>query len=325
MTGSLLGVRPHPGRPPVLDAGPGGDAAGWTERHGDALRDLLDDHGVVLVRGLGLRTVADVAGVAARLGTGSYVECEAIAARTLLSDGVYSATPWPARQPMCAHHELSYVLDTPATLLFACLRAPETGGATPLVDTSRVAADLPPALVDRVEREGWILTRSYGDDIGASWEQAFGTADRDAVERYCRANAIGTVWTPDGGLRTRQRRHGVLMHPVTGQRVWFNQIAFLSEFAMDPEVREFLLEMHGPDGLPFSTRFGDGSPVPEAVVDEINAAHDRHAVREPWQDGDLLVVDNLRFAHGRDPYTGDRHVVVAMTDGVAVPAFEGAR
>ncbi|MEJ8277545.1 TauD/TfdA family dioxygenase [Pseudonocardia spirodelae] len=324
MTGSLLGVRLHPGRPPLLDAGPGGDAAGWCDRHGDDLRDLLDEHGVVLVRGLGLRTVADVSGVAARLGTGSYVEREAFAPRDLLSDGVYSATPWPSKQVMCAHHELSYVLQTPATLLFACLRAPQTGGATTLVDTARVAADLPPGLVDRVEREGWVLTRSYGDDIGASWEQAFGTADRDAVERYCRANAIDTAWTPDGGLRTRQRRHGVLAHPVTGRRVWFNQIAFLSEYAMDPEVREFLLEMHGPAGLPFSTRFGDGSPVPEAVVDEINAAHDRHALRVPWADGDLLVVDNLRFAHGRDPYTGDRHVVVAMTDGVAVPSFEVA-
>ncbi|MBC3192717.1 TauD/TfdA family dioxygenase [Pseudonocardia sp. C8] len=325
MTGSLLGVRLHPGRPPVLDAGPAGDATGWCERYGDALSELVDEHGAVVVRGLGLRTVADVSGVAARLGSGSHVEREAFATRTLLADGVHSATPWPARQPMCAHHELSYVLETPATLLFACLRAPATGGATPLVDTARVVADLPADLVERVERDGWILTRAYSDEIGAPWEQAFGTTDRSEVESYCRANAIATEWLDDGGLRTRQHRHGVLVHPGTGERVWFNQIAFLSEYAMDPEVREFLLELHGPDGLPFSTRFGDGAPVPEHVVDEINAAHDRHAVREPWQDGDLLVVDNLRVAHGRDPYTGDRQVVVAMTDGVAVPAPGGPR
>ena len=322
MTESLLGVALHPGRPPILDAGPDGDAAGWAERRGDALHELLDEHGVVLVRGLGLRTVADVAGVAARLGSGCFVEREAFAARTVLSDGVYSATPWPARQPMCAHHELSYVLDTPATLMFACLRPPSNGGTTPLVDTARVVDELPPDLVDRVEQDGWILTRSYSDDIGSSWAQAFGTTDRSEVERYCRANAISTEWTGDGGLRTRQHRHGVLVHPVTGERVWFNQIAFLSEYAMDPEVREFLLELHGPDGLPFATRFGDGSPIPEDVVDEINAAHEKHAVREQWQAGDLLVVDNLRVAHGRDPYTGDREIVVAMTDGVTLPPFE---
>ncbi|GAA1394574.1 TauD/TfdA family dioxygenase [Pseudonocardia kongjuensis] len=319
MTGSLLGVRVDPGRPPVLDTGPGADPAGWADRHGDALHDLVDAHGAVLVRGLGLRTVADVAGVAARLGTGGYVEREAFAARTVRSDGVYSTTPWPARQPMCAHHELSYVHETPATLLFACLRAPATGGVTPLVDTARVVDELPAGLVERVERDGWLLVRSYGAEIGASWEEAFGTDDPAAVERYCRAAAIATEWLPGGGLRTRQRRHGVLVHPGTGEKVWFNQIAFLSEHAMDPEVREFLVELHGPDGLPFSTRFGDGTPVPADVVDLINEAHERHAVREPWHDGDLLVVDNLRVAHGRDPYTGERDVVVALTDGVVVP------
>ncbi|SFO04242.1 Taurine dioxygenase, alpha-ketoglutarate-dependent [Pseudonocardia ammonioxydans] len=322
MTGSLTGVQLHPGRPPVLDAGPAGDAAGWVERHGEGLRDLVDDHGAVVVRGLGLRTVADVSGVAARLGSGCYVEREAFAARTVLSDGVYSATPWPSRQLMCAHHELSYVLEIPATLMFACLHAPGSGGTTPLVDTARVVEELPADLVERVERQGWILTRSYGDDIGASWEQAFGTADRSEVDWYCRSNGIATEWLTDGGLRTRQRRYGVLIHPVTGERVWFNQIAFLSEYAMDPEVREFLLEMHGPEGLPFTTRFGDGSPIPQDVIDQINAAHDRHAVCEPWQDGDLLVVDNLRVAHGREPYTGEREIVVAMTDGVSVPAFD---
>ncbi|ALE73102.1 SyrP [Pseudonocardia sp. EC080610-09] len=320
MTGSLLGVRLHPGPPPVLASGSAGDASDWCERNGDALGDLVDEHGAVVVRGLGLRTVADVAGVAARLGGAAYTEREAVAARTLLADGVHSSTPWPARQPMCPHHELSYVLETPATLMFACLRAPASGGATPLVDTARVVDELPGALVDRIQRDGWLLVRNYGDQIGASWTQAFGTTDRDEVERYCRANAIATEWTTGGGLRTRQRRHGVLVHPATGERVFFNQIAFLSEYAMDPEVREFLVELHGPDGLPFTTRFGDGSPVPPDVVDVINDAHERHTVREPWQDGDLLVVDNLRVAHGRDPYTGVRDVVVAMADGVTVPA-----
>lgn len=322
MTGSTIGVQLLPGRPALLEAGPAGDATGWAERHHDALLDQVAEHGAVLVRGLGLRTVADVGGVAARLGAGSYEEREAFAARTVLADGVYADTPWPAGQVMCAHHELSYAAQTPATLLFACLRAPDSGGATGTADSARVLDDLPRGLVDRVEREGWILTRTYGEDIGASWEQAFGTGDRAEVDRYCRAHAIDAEWLGDGGLRTRQHRYGVLVHPDSGRRVWFNQIAFLSEWAMDPEVREFLLELHGPDGLPFTTRFGDGSPVPADVVDTINAVHDRHTVREPWRAGDLLVVDNLRTAHGRDPSRGPREIVVALTDGVAVPVPE---
>ena len=44
--------------------------------------------------------------------------------------------------------------------------------------------------MQRFEREGWILDRAYNEDFGASGEEALGTGDRDAIESYCRANAI---------------------------------------------------------------------------------------------------------------------------------------
>src|SRR4028119_130064 len=80
------------------------------------------------------------------------------------------------------------------------------GGAAAGADAPTVLDALPPDLVARFEQEGWLLTRSYKDEIGASVAEAFGTDDRAAVESYCRANAIEFEWQPDGGLRTRQRR-----------------------------------------------------------------------------------------------------------------------
>ena len=65
---------------------------------------------------------------------------------------------------------------------------------------------LPPDLVARFEREGWLLVRTYNDEIGAPWTEAFGTTDRAAVEAYCRGQDIEFDWQADGGLRTRQRR-----------------------------------------------------------------------------------------------------------------------
>ena len=117
-----------------------------------------------------------------------------------------------------------------------------------MADSPTVLDALPAELVERFEREGWMLTRNYNDEIGASYAEAFGTEDRGAVERYCRANAIEFEWQPDGGLRTRQRRSAVVRHPVTGQRCWFNQIAFLNEWTLAPEVREYLVDVYGADG-----------------------------------------------------------------------------
>src|SRR5664279_188027 len=155
-------------------------------------------------------------------------------------------------------------------MLFACLTAPSAGGATAVADASTVLEQLPGELVERFEREGWLLTRSYNDEIGASVAEAFGTDDPRDVERYCRANAIEFEWQADGGLRTRQRRSAVVRHPITGRRCWFNQIAFLNEWTLDPEVREFLVDTYGAEGLPFTTRFGGGDPIGEDVVQLLN-------------------------------------------------------
>jgi alpha-ketoglutarate-dependent taurine dioxygenase len=301
---------------PILRAERNGDAPSWAAENRDALRAAVAEHGSVLVRGLGLRDAGEAAAVFERLAGGLMTEREAFAARKSYSDGVYSSANWPANQPMCMHHELSYTLEFPGLMLFACLGAPTEGGATAVADSRTVLDELPSDLVERFEREGWLLTRNYNDEIGASVAEAFGTDDRDAVESYCRANAIEFEWQPDGGLRTRQRRSAVVRHPATGERCWFNQIAFLNEWTLDPEVREFLVEMYGAEALPFNTRFGNGDRIGEDVVQLLNEVYDANTVREPWQDGDLMLVDNIRTAHSREPFEGSREVLVGMADPV---------
>ena len=313
---SLLGIDRQSDKPPMLRAETAGDARGWAAEHKDALRAVVAEHGSVMVRGLGLRDAAEVSAVFRQLSTGLMIEKEAFASRRVYAEGVYSSATWPANQPMCMHHELSYRLEVPGLLLFACLGAPTGGGATAVSDSPTVLDALPAELVARFERDGWMLTRSYNDEIGATVAEAFGTEDRGAVESYCRANAIGFEWQLDGGLRTWQRRSAVVRHPVTGQRCWFNQIAFLNEWTIDPEVREYLVDVYGEDGLPFNTRFGNGDPIGADVVQLLNQVYEDNTVREPWQVGDLMLVDNIRTAHSREAYDGPREILVGMAEPV---------
>ncbi|MFI9387076.1 TauD/TfdA family dioxygenase [Kutzneria sp. NPDC052558] len=300
----------------VVAADAAGDAAGWAAANREHLKAVVAEHGSAVVRGLGLRD-ADTVGSVFRALTGSLMaEKEAFAPRWNYSDGVYSSSKWPPNQPMCMHHELSYSLEFPSLMLFACLSAPDRGGATAVSDSPTVLDALPADLVERFEREGWLLTRNYNDEIGVPYAEAFGTEDRCAVENYCRANGIAFEWQADGGLRTRQRRSAVITHPGAGRRCWFNQIAFLNEWTMAPEVREYLVEVYGPEALPFNTAFGDGEPIGEDVVQLLNKVYEANTVREPWQAGDLMLVDNIRTAHSREPYEGAREVLVGMGDPV---------
>jgi alpha-ketoglutarate-dependent taurine dioxygenase len=312
---SLLNVDLRPGKPPLLQVEVTDDAARWAAEQRNALRTLVAQHGSLLVRGLGLRDAAQTEAVFRQLGH-LMTEMEAFAPRRRYAQGVYSSSKWPPNQPMCAHHELSYTLQPPGLMLFACLVAPTHGGATPVADSPRALQALPAGLVERFERTGWLLVRNYNDDVGASIAESFGTDDRQAVETYCRANEIEFAWQPGSGLRTWQRRGAIVRHPRTGQRCWFNQAGFLNQWTMDPEVREYLVEDYGEDGLPFNTRFGNGEPIDAGIVQTINEAYEANTIREPWQAGDLLLVDNVRTAHGREAFEGPREIVVAMADAV---------
>ncbi|GAA2695483.1 TauD/TfdA family dioxygenase [Streptomyces lunalinharesii] len=313
---TLPGVELRPGTPPLLLADAHGDPARWAARHKDALRATVAAHGAVLVRGLGLHDTGAAAATFTALSAELMTETESFAPRHSYGAGVYSSSKWPQNQPMCMHHELSYALRFPRLMLFACLKAPSDGGATGVADATSVLDALPRKVVRRFERQGWLLTRSYNDEIGASVAQAFGTDDREAVARYCRANAIAFQWQPDGTLHTRQRRSAVVRHPISGRRCWFNQIAFLNEWTIAEEIREYLLDTYGADGLPFNTRYGNGDPLDQDVVELVNTVYQTHTARAPWQDGDLMVVDNIRTAHSREPFDGPRDVLVAMADPI---------
>jgi len=311
----LLNVNLQPGKPPMLLTEASGDAPRWAAENRDALRAAVAEHGSLLVRGLDLRDAAETEAVFRRLA-GLMTEKEAYAPRRSYSHGVYSSTKWPPHQTMCMHHELSYMLEFPTLMLFACLTAPIEGGSTPVADSPTVFHALPTELIEPFERLGWLLIRNYNNDIGASIAEAFGTDDRGAVESYCRANAIRFEWQPDGTLRTWQRRSAVVHHPLTGQRCWFNQIAFLNQWTIDPEVREYLVDVFGEDGLPFNTRFGNGDAIGADIVRLINEVYEANTLCEQWQAGDLMLVDNVRTAHGRERFKGPREIVVAMADAV---------
>jgi alpha-ketoglutarate-dependent taurine dioxygenase len=316
---SMLNVELQPGKPPMLRAEAAGDSARWASEHRDALRVFVAEHGSLLVRGLGLRSAAETEAVYRQLGS-LMTEREAFAPRRHYSEGVYSASKWPPNQHMCMHHELSYAAKPPGLMLFACLVAPTSGGETPVADSANVLKALPADLVERFERVGWLLIRNYNGEIGASVAEAFRADDRRAVESYCRANAIKFEWQPNGGLRTWQCRSAVLRHPSTGQRCWFNQIAFLNEWT-DPELREYLVDIYGEDGLPFNTRFGNGDSIGADVIEAIDKVYEENTAREKWQAGDLMLVDNVRTAHGRESFAGPREVLVAMAEPVHLADF----
>jgi len=159
-----------------------------------------------------------------------------------------------------------------------------------------------------------MYVRNYGNGLDVPWTKVFNTTDREVVERFCRASRIAYEWKPDGELRTRQVCQAVAVHPLTRERVWFNQAHLFHVSNLEPAVREALLSVVDEADLPRQAYYGDGTSIEMDVLDEIRDVYRCHAVQFPWQQGDVMMMDNMLVAHGRTPFQGPRKILVAMAE-----------
>ncbi|MEW2293072.1 TauD/TfdA family dioxygenase [Streptomyces sp. NPDC006743] len=296
------------------DLGPLGDAGpDWVRSHGPHLRERLATDGLILLHGLrtdgdGIDGFHDVVG---SVGGDLLRYTERSTPRRAVKGNIYTSTEYPADQPIPMHNESSYAASWPSAVYFFCHTAPGFGGATPIAD-GRVVLDLIPAEVRERFAKGVVYTRTFRADMGLSWQEAFQTEDRGDVERHCRTHGQEFSWDGDI-LHTRHHRPATAVDPGTGAEVWFNQAHLFHLSSLEPDLREVLLETYGEDGLPRNALLGDGSPIPDADLAAVRVAYDRASLALPWRQGDIMLVSNMRMAHGREPFTGERRILVAMT------------
>jgi hypothetical protein len=225
----------------------------------------------------------------------------------------FSSTDYPPQYPIQFHNEFSYASKWPMRLVFGCLQPADTGGSTDLADGRRVLRRLRPSTVDAFARLGVLYRRRFADHLGVPWQQAFGTTDRDEAANHCRRAGVEHRW--DGEvLETRQRGDAVVAHPRTGEPTWFNHLLIFNVLGIEPPSIRVVMAAQDESTLASNSYFGDGTPIPPDVMEEVRAAyeHERRAVQ--WERGDILVVDNMLVAHARSSYGGGRRVLVAMGD-----------
>jgi alpha-ketoglutarate-dependent taurine dioxygenase len=194
---------------------------------------------------------------------------------------------------------------------FFCVEAPAEGGETPIADSREVFKRIDPAIRERFRQKNVRYERNYGDALDLTWQNVFQTENRVKVEEFCRQADIEFEWRNDDRLRTSQVCQAVASHPRTNDTVWFNQAHLFHVSSLKSEIRDSLLAS-SEDQLPRNAFYGDGSAIDDNDLDQIRAAYNGEAVVFGWEKGDVLIVDNMLVAHGRNPYRGARKIVVGM-------------
>ena len=288
--------------------------ASWAEGQRGLVEGWLLEHGALLFRGFGIGSVEEFQQVARAVSPDLLDYQERAAPRVEVARNVFTSTEYPADQPIPLHHEMSYSHNWPTKIWFHCVQPAQSGGATPVADDRKVFGLLDPEVKRRFLAKKVMYVRNYGGGVDLPWQEVFQTTDRAEVEAYCRKAGMQHEWRGDDRLRTRTVRQVVATHPRTGDTVWFNHAHMFHVSNLEPAARAALLAVFDEDELPRNAFYGDGSRIEDEVLAEIRATYDRAAVAFPWQQGDVLLLDNFLASHGRQPFTGPRRIVVAMAE-----------
>jgi alpha-ketoglutarate-dependent taurine dioxygenase len=294
------------------------DLRTWARSNRELLERHLSSTGAVLLRGFGVETIADFEGVIESLYGKLLDYSDRVQPRSQVSNRVYTSTEYPPDQWIELHNESSYAFTWPLRIAFFCPLPATSGGETPIADCRRILSAIDPAVRDRFVARQVMYVRNFGEGFGISWQTAFQTAERGAMEDFCRANRVAVEWKDDGRLRTRSVRPVAVRHPRTGEEVWFNAAISSHISTVEPATRAALLAEYSEEDLPKNSLYGDGSPIEPEVLAEVRRAQRQETVAFPWQKGDILLLDNMLVAHGRAPYSGPRRVVVAMAEPVSL-------
>ncbi|XP_012945458.1 clavaminate synthase-like protein At3g21360 [Aplysia californica] len=286
-------------------------ACEWVRNQKSAIDAQLLEHGAILFRGFPLDDAQAFDDFVTSFGYEQMPYVGGAAPRKQVTKQVFTANEAPPDQPIPFHHEMAQVPSFPSVLFFYCEVAPPSGGQTPLVLSHHVytaMAHKHPRFVQELEEKKVRYTRVLPDQddpsspIGRGWRSTFQTQDRAEAERKLTEQGTTFEWTADGGLKTvTALLPAIREDPRTGKKMWFNSIIAAYKGWRDcrncPER---------------AVTFGDGSPMPPDVMDDLDLTLDQLAADVTWQHGDVFMVDNRQVLHARRPFTPPRRILAAL-------------
>ncbi|MEM1289211.1 MAG: TauD/TfdA family dioxygenase [Pseudomonadota bacterium] len=225
--------------------------------------------------------------------------------RDALQPNVYEiGAPLPAW--LHYHHEMAYVGHSTSMLGFLCKHAAPGKGATFVSDNvGATDALLATPFGQKLKEHGLCYHRKLtdrdafigGDNEGVynHWQKSMMTENPAEAEAAARARGLETEWGPNRLLITRYTTSAFEYFPGLDRNLLFSSIADDSVwFDAWPNV------MHLPhEERPLKLTFGNGDDITPEQVRQFIDLYDDFGMPIEWAQGDIAIVCNYRFAHGR--------------------------
>jgi alpha-ketoglutarate-dependent taurine dioxygenase len=212
--------------------------------------------------------------------------------RHYLGDGTMTVQYYHEGIPL--HGEMAYLprissrLAPPDILWFYCARPARSGGETLVCDGENVALDLSEA-TRRIFSEKRIKYRLVTSP--EIWRTAAGVSETCQAEEILRFvdGVLGWSFDADGTLRWDYATYAIRSTRFR------NRLAFVNSI------------------ICIRPPFEDGSEIGTELITEINSSTERLTVPVSWRGGEVIMLDNTRYLHGRTSNDDQRLIYVRMS------------
>jgi alpha-ketoglutarate-dependent taurine dioxygenase len=183
--------------------------------------------------------------------------------------------------PFPLHPELSREPWKPDVCFFGCLSPPGEQGATTICDGVEIVRHLPAEIRSAFDGRRLLYLQPAMSEELAYW---LGTPTPDDRQLASPPPRSPYFFGRSGSTIVRGFTRPALHRPM---------------FTQAPAFGNFLLFARYLRGMTDFPLFEDGSVVPDALLRPVKAVSDGLTAAIAWQRGDLLMIDNTRFMHGR--------------------------
>jgi len=209
--------------------------ASWMDVHNADIEDALLTFGAVVWRGFPVRETEHFCSLFERFEDFGKGYVGGTSDRKLVKGRAMEATRTPPHIYIQLHQEMSYMPASPRAVALWCRQPAETGGETVICDMRGVLEELPDAIRRKIVDHGASYVRNMIDEAPEdwragpdfrhpSWQYRVETADRDEISAQLAERGAEFEWHEDGSLSFWTTRPGTMVHPVTGDLLFFNQL-----------------------------------------------------------------------------------------------------
>jgi len=180
------------------------------------------------------------------------------------------------------HPELAREPWMPDLCMFGCLRPPSEGGETLVCDGVEIVKRLPAAVFDLLKARRFRYERPATREECLYW-----------LRRVEPDDELLNAPPPGCPYRFRRQDGAIIRYfsrPALHKPMFSDELAFGS----------FLLFARYARKLMDYPVFDTGELIPQELAEEIRRTSDRIKVPISWHQGDVVILDNTRFLHGRN-------------------------